>query len=759
MLRTRVLLLLGLGGAAVASQDRAPVVPGLHANHGLGEADVGEVLLAELRCTACHEDATPRPLAPDLGEVGARVRLDWLERFLADPAGVQPGTKMPALLPEEGREESARALAHFLVGEAEALRHAAPTPEDVAAGEKLFHTVGCVACHAPRVAPLEGAEVPERPGAADLAHVPEKYDLDSLAAFLFQPLKARPAGRMPDMLLARAEARAIASYLLGADAVPEVREAVDPDLADLGELLYDALACATCHEEAGEPAEAPRAELDPAYGCLGDAPEMPAPRYTLDEGQHAALVSALRASDPPADEQRIDTTLTAFNCIGCHARGEHGGVDPDLNLYFTTTLPDLGEEARIPPQLTDVGAKLRPEWLDRVLFAGAAVRPYMDARMPQFGDRNLAHLPALLAAVDSVEPYPLPPPEGNEERNLYRDTGRKLLGNTGGACVACHNFNGKESVNFPGMDLITSYERLQPSWFARFLIDPQTYRPGIVMPESWPGGVSAHADLDGDTERQLAAIWYTLSLGRSAPDPAGLVSVRNELVVEDLPLTYRGRSSIAGYRGIAVGFPGGWNYAFNAQNGALSALWKGKFVSVRWDGQGAGGFNPSARPVQLAQDVSFYRLESEDEPWPLRPHMDKENPVDPDPLYPKNRGYRFRGYALDEGSVPTFEYRSGAVAIRDRCDVVSVDGRDILRRTLRFEAPGAETLHFRALTGAIEELGDGRYRIPGLEIRLPADVPARLRPLGDSDGERELILTLSLPAGPSDLTIDHDLLD
>ena len=80
---------------------------------------------------------------------------------------------------------------------------------------------------------------------------------------------------------------------------------------------------------------------------------------------------------------------------------------------------------------------------------------------------------------------------------------------------------------------------------------------------------------------------------------------------------YRGRSTVAGYRGIAVGFPGGINYAFNAQNGALTALWRGDFVNVGWRGQGSGNFNPATRPIQLAQDVAF--LKELPESWPLRP--------------------------------------------------------------------------------------------------------------------------------------------
>ena len=41
--------------AAGAEGDVAPVVPGLSGDHPLTEAQVGELLMTELRCAACHE--------------------------------------------------------------------------------------------------------------------------------------------------------------------------------------------------------------------------------------------------------------------------------------------------------------------------------------------------------------------------------------------------------------------------------------------------------------------------------------------------------------------------------------------------------------------------------------------------------------------------------------------------------------------------------------------------------------------------------
>ena len=87
-----------------------------------------------------------------------------------------------------------------------------------------------------------------------------------------------------------------------------------------------------------------------------------------------------------------------------------------------------------------------------------------------------------------------------------------------------------------------------------------------------------------------------------------------------------------------------------------------------------------------------------------------------------------------------------------------VDGQSRLRRVLSFDAPQAETLHFRVLTGPIEKVDEGRYRVSQLEVTVPRDW-VLLRPLAGSETERELILTMPLPEGVSQLSIDYALFD
>ena len=761
-----------VGLLLIAASARADVtVPGLAGEHALSQAAEGALLVRELRCAACHEGISGEaaPPAPRLDEAAWRISPRHLRALLSDPAQAHPGGKMPDVLTSLGREEreaavdaltaflSARSSFEFLSEPIESAR--------TRRGSKLFHSVGCVACHQPGEPATEGGEVPALGASAvGLTHVPEKYSLASLSDFLFQPLRVRPAGRMPDMGLTRSEAEDIASYLLDSGVEDEGALGVyDASLVERGGTLFQRLGCVSCHALEGMNAPVPVTtgrELDLSKGCLSEV-QGPSPRYQLGEAQRAAIRVALEVPRAePSDHARIDETLTAFNCIACHSRGERGGVNALVDAYFGTSEPELGDEARIPPDLTLAGAKLHLEWTQRVLFDAEKVRPYMDTRMPQFGEANLSHLPGLLQRVDHMDPVTPKVPEG-KEREVARDAGRELLGTQGLSCVSCHNFNGKETQGFKGIDLITSHERLQFGWFKQFVISPQSLRPGIVMPEGWSGGVASHSTiLEGDTDKQIDALWYFLSLGRSAPDPRGLTSVSSKLLVGDTTRTYRGRSNIAGFRGIAVGFPGGLSYAFDANNGTLSGLWRGEFVSARWDGQGAGGFNPLARPVRLAQDLSLYRLKSDEEPWPLKPYMDEENPVNPDPQYPRNHGYRFGGYYFDEEKVPTFMYSVGELSVEDK-SVAILDGeRPVLRRTLSLGS--GEPIWFRVLTGEIEEVGEAEavnvFKTAELQLSLPEGV-TRLRSFGEEDPQEELLLLLSPDAsGQTIWRMDYELL-
>ncbi len=748
-----------------------PVIPGLVNTHPLTEPQIGRLLIDELRCNACHAPKDPVPLkrsAPELADVGSRVAPDYLRKFITSPMTAHAGSTMPNLLaaePAEQREKIAEALTHFLVAQSKSKFERQPIKEaDAAAGKVLFHSIGCVTCHAPR--DDVGQEIP-REGAVALAHLPAKYSVVSLSEFLFQPLRVLPAGRMPDMKLTPTEARVIASYLTGT--VDANATALQPQekLVAEGKQHFQRLNCAACHNVSDIAAHRPLGTLEAAdatAGCLAPMPAK-APLFDLSPIQTKAIRAALAQKlGPPSDKELLATTFVAFNCIGCHKRDDYGGVLEEVNEYFQTTEKELGDDGRIPPPLTHVGAKLQKVALKKVLFDGDGVRSYMSTRMPQFGEPNLRHVPELLAHLDSVKAieFALPKAEGGTQKDRdrakeLRAAGRELVGDQGLNCIACHSFNGKTSGRV-GIDLLTTTERIQPAWLYHFLRAPNAFRPRTIMPTSWPDGLAVQKSiLNGDTDRQIEAIWFYLALGTSAPEPSGMRATETLLSVTDTARTYRGRSSVAGYRGIAVGFPEKLNYAFNAETGTLTALWKGDFIRVNRSGQGSGNFNPAARHLALAQDVSFYGLPDDKSPWPLRPVMTKEAPVNPDPLYPKNRGYQFKGYHTDDDSIPTFMYLSGDVAIEDRSAIKMVDNVPQLVRTLTFTSPTARTLWFRALTGKVQAESKMQFKTTELRLTIPA-VATLLRPMAADPRSSELLLKFEIPKGPSTQILTYEIL-
>ena len=785
-----------IAGSASAWSD----LIGLENRHPLSQSQVGELLIDELRCSACHE-TLQRPLmertAPDLSDVGARIAPEYLRHFLMDPAIAHPGTTMPnvlASIPAAQRDEIAEALTHFLIAQStRKFQTDESQTVETDLGKELYHSVGCHAPHEEKARQFTPEEVARRDdqddeeqssakqataktGVVELGHITRKYSRQSLSEFLFQPLRVRSSGRMPDMKLTPVESQAIAGYLLNEQHGPSTALQPLDGLVELGKKYFAELNCAACHRMNGmtaQPLVGFLRQANPMLGCLAetqiDSPsgsKSKSPRFTLKQAQVEAIRAALiEPEHSDTDKVQIAKTLTAFNCIACHIRDDFGGVAEDRNAYFETSEKNLGDDGRIPPPLTLMGAKLKPAWLKKVLFDGESVRPYMLTRMPQYGEPNLGHLPALFSRVDILESVELniPNPESDtkaerEREKMLRAAGRELLGQQGVYCVACHNFNGKPAPVNKGMDLMTMFERLQPGWFNNFVRNPGKYRPRIVMPYSWPDGIAVHDKiLDGNTELQIEAIWYYLSLGTSAADPPGIRRVDTVLSVGETARTYRGRSSVAGFRGIAVGFPEKLSYAFNAETGALSAIWQGEFIRVDRGGQGSGGFNPAARAIQLAQDVAFVELAVESQPWPLRPVMTKAAPVNPNPLYPKNLGYQFKGYYLDNRSVPTFMYRSGEVEIEDRSVAVQSGAILQLVRTIQFNSLTKHTLWFRALTGEVDKmLAESKlcYATDKLRVTIP-DIPSLMRRVSDNTSA-ELLLRIEIPQGQSTLSLTYE---
>lgn len=678
----RAAALLAVAGTAAAHPFDAaraphPVVPSfdlLVASAASDEqlAPGGLLLLAELNCTGCH--AAPEPwseqLSPvpsrSLAGVGSRLHADALRKFVGDPQGHKGGTRMPGLFGESGAEAArVQALADYLGTLTEPVP---PAPAgDAARGGILYHSVGCVACHAPsagvRPAGVAAGQDPVAPANASVPlTLAGDYDVNALAHFLRDPLRHRPGGRMPDFHLAEQEAADLAVYLRGGAPAgqPPERPRPDPARVEQGKRQFIESGCSACHdvgEKPPPPAAKPLEDLE-ADGCLSAARKAGVPYFGLGDTQRRAIRTALRVvrAGPPAARsarQEAGWQLARLNCHACHARDGLGGPDSGRAQYFgvnDSTAESFGEMARIPPKLDRTGRKLTHGWLEKVLWGSdGAVRPYMNTRMPSFGRAQTEPLIAWLGEADRLE-KPVEMDVSGMKGHQRAEIGRKLLGIGGLACVSCHGIRDRKALGPLVVRLTHTVERLRPEYFKELLLNPQVTQPGTVMPPLMLGRKTADKDIE--------SIWTYLKELGAHPMPEGLASEGDyELkpVSAGRPMVFRSFIEGAGTHAVGVGFPQGLNAAFDAKACRWTVIWKGRFLDAFSNFQ-----DRPMKPIRpLGTDVKVLAFE------------------------PGARG--FRGYRLEKDGTPVMLYsengRSMEDSLRPAADgqsferVVTVDGK------------------------------------------------------------------------------------
>ncbi len=517
---------------------------------------------------------------------------------------------------------------------------------------------------------------------------------------------------------------------------------LDADLVEDGRREFAKLGCVKCHDDIKVAAGnfTMLSKLKATGGCLGDEKGY-WPRFNLSDSQRKLLSSVLPSIETIklSDHDTINKSLVTFNCIACHERAELGAVTPERDRYFTGTKKELGNEGRIPPPLTHVGAKLKKEWTREVMLHGKMQRQYMDTTMPQFGEANIGHLVDLFEKVDSLEKVAFAKIEDVEK---YKRSGHELVGTTGFSCIACHDFNGQKAAGPGAMEIIHTTGRLKKDWFYWFMLNPGRFRPRTVMPSAWPNGHAFKEDiLGGDTKKQIESIWVYLEDGTRAKNPTGLSRQAPELRVTDETVICRGRG-VAGYRGIAVGYPERISLAFNSEEMNLGMLWKGEFATVNH-----GSFSPRGRDrIEFPPGIPFHRLESLDDNWPYKRKTDY--------LFPQDHGYQFRGYFLDKSKRPTFMYNYGNVKVEEFFeDVLDEEKVAFFRRTFRFDAPDAKgEFYFRAASGSkIAEQSESSFAVDRLTVKIKTPHRGIIRE-GDP---RELLIPLKLPPGKSQLILEY----
>ncbi len=184
----------------------------------------GRDLFTSYHCEKCHQ-VPGKPLAlaeltsqpPDLSQGGARFREAWLIQWLASPTSLDPQACMPAMLGDDASTlQQAADLAAFLTEDNSTTNDqyadqsgSSTVVENIARdGERLYETLGCIACH--RFNPA--AEI-DASGRKSLHFARVKYTAKGLLEFLKNPTANHATTAMPDFKLSDAEAKALAAYI------------------------------------------------------------------------------------------------------------------------------------------------------------------------------------------------------------------------------------------------------------------------------------------------------------------------------------------------------------------------------------------------------------------------------------------------------------------------------------------------------------------------------------------------------------------
>lgn len=538
----------------------------------LDEAPVyekGKDLFLQKGCTGCHAvkgyEDQPR-IGPELYRIKAKVTPEWMVSWIMNPKAFYPNTRMPMFVfddyqvgakdpkdnvsvmkhPEIQKDTATKIAAYLWQNSADE----APLPlgkfpggGNVANGEKIIETVGCLGCHVKGDKGTGRAPPLDKAGAKIVSE-------DWIWNWIQDPRWHSATTVMPRLRLTPEEAKDVTAWLwqAGASERPKddpalVKQLEDPANAKAGGNLIAAWGCFGCHAIKGHEKDGrigPEltffAEKKPFELAFGDTKvaedwldwtegKLTNPRQYVDaraasrmpwmalapDEVHALTVYLRGMKDPKVPEdmkkqftgraakiERGRLLVNQYNCVGCHTIEGRGG----LILPFTKDLAaknDLIARQLQPPNLKTEGLKIQADFLLDFLknpggpnnATGPRIRPWLKIRMPTFPltDEDRADIIAYFRAVDGIDdPYDVvnlaaldANKVGHGETLVQNPTSQHGLN-----CRACHVFKGQtpagNSMENIAPDLANVWFRFRPDGVKVWLQAPQKAMPGTKMP-------------------------------------------------------------------------------------------------------------------------------------------------------------------------------------------------------------------------------------------------------------------------------------
>ncbi|HUE74822.1 MAG TPA: c-type cytochrome [Pirellulaceae bacterium] len=592
----------------------------------------GRLLAAALRCAACHgsdeNDWAAMP-APSLTNLAGNLRPEWLTGWLMETE--HEGSALRRMPTFGLSPEDAAAIAAYLIppvksapppmtkapaaegkrskATAEKKKGDQPEPPSAKQGERLFLTMGCLACHQLGQLGESGLF-----GGGDLSSIVEKRPGDFFARWLADPASINRHHRMPVFDLSKDERTSLSLFLAQqAQRSSPDSKAADPKLAGRGRELVEKHRCGACHELPARPAKVETVKLDGrmdwSRSCAAAKSQSKTGlAYGLSRPQQQELAAyfgssgSRKAGDRSADGAML---LVTHNCLACHARDGFAAVDSALPAKLADKLAAVGQShdelaplipAMTPPSLNSVGDKLHDEALAAAIRrTGPAYREYLLVRMPKFrlSDEELAAITAHFVTADRIPPGAAA--DGLKpvvDESALAAAGGRLVSTDGFGCVSCHQIGSvvpdKAPLNARGPGLSRIDKRIRREWFDRFVNDPSRIVPRMEMPSV---KIPVKGVLGDKVETQLAAVWHAVNTPNFQPPEPNPVRVlrtsgiaeRNDppIVINDVVKT--GDRTFV--HPLVIGLPNRQNFLYDLTEGRLAAWWLGDTARQRTKGK------------------------------------------------------------------------------------------------------------------------------------------------------------------------------
>ncbi|MCA9061118.1 MAG: hypothetical protein KDA85_21545, partial [Planctomycetaceae bacterium] len=591
----------------------------------------------------------PTLAAPSLNHLAAASSTAALAGRIRVPQSQLPNPRMPQL---GLTEKQSLLIAQYLLAKSQPVADDQTLKfkdDDVAAGQLLLASVGCVACHqAEQViqrSPSDTKPNVEQVVASFVADYAYRGpDLDSVGGrrspvwldrWLRDPASLNTSHRMPVFSLSTDERRQIVAALTDVPPAAAInrQESDGKPSADAlaeGKRLIEHFGCASCHQVPGVTAQAMPipglaalrdADSDRTLSCLTKANAVgvdrqsrsgrPVPLFEMSEVERAALAAAVRQhqqlelSGGVAVQRSL--VLQRNGCLQCHDRNTSLGLSAHA-ATIERWLPELQGQSQglIPPSLTAVGDKLTDDYLTRAVAGEQKNRrlPWLSVRMPRFSHPEKVR-GALVDSLVRTDRIPAAADPLREDiLQLVNDQqaaspidlleGNQLTGAAGFNCVACHQAGPFEPRNVAlgtrGSDLMSMGQRIRSPYFFRWMKNPIRVVRGIEMPairKAIPG-------VRGESiPEQLAVIWRAVRDPRFTPPT---ITSRYEQIVNVTPGSAprivrdvftigSGKAQSSVARAFAVGFDNGHSLLLDLDSLQLREWVIGEFARQRTEGK------------------------------------------------------------------------------------------------------------------------------------------------------------------------------